>query len=90
MTRARKIATLNEIKRLQTEVANLRRRRAEVLSGTASASISSGGGSKGYSNWSPAQFDAEISRLLSEIGVLKSALAGRPALRIGFATIRRA
>jgi len=72
------------------EVANLRRHRAEVLSGAASANISSGGGSKGYTNWAPAQFDAEISRLLAEIGVLKAALIGRPALRIGHAQIRRA
>jgi len=90
MTRAKKIAVLNELQRLRVEVAGLRRRRSEVLSGAASASISSGAGSKSYSNWTPAQFDAEISRLLGEIAVLERSLAGRPALVIGHATIRRA
>ena len=89
MTRAKKIAVLNELRRLQVEVAELRRRRSEVLSGAASASISSGGGSKSYSNWSPAQFDAEIARILGEISALERSLAGRPALAIGHATIRR-
>lgn len=89
VTRARQIAIVNEIKRLQKEVADLRRRRAEVLSGAATATISSGAGSESYGNWSPEKFDAAIARLLGEISALKRSLAGRPALRIGVAQIRR-
>ncbi len=89
VTREKQIVVINEIKRLQKEVADLRRRRAEVLSGAATVSISSGGGSKSLSNWSPEKYDTEIARLLAEISALKRALSGRPALRIGFAKIRR-
>lgn len=90
MTSEKRTAIENEIKRLQAEVAALRQRRFEVLTGAASAGMSSGGGSKNYSNWTPEKFDAAIAKDLADIKKLKRALAGRSAFGIGFAMIRRA
>ena len=90
MTSAKRTAIENEIKRLQSEVADLRQRRYAVLTGAASAGVSSGGGSKNYSNWTPEKFDEAIAKDLSDIKKLKKALCGRSAFGIGFAMIRRA
>ena len=87
---ARQTVIENEIKRLRAEIADLRQRRYAVLTGAASAGMSSGGGSKNYSNWTPEKYDAAIAKDLSDIKKLKKALSGRSAFGIGFAMVRRA
>ena len=89
MTSAKATAIRNEIRRLQKEVADLRARRSAILTGAASASLSAGGGSRSYTNWTPQKLDAAIAKDLSDIAKLKNALAGRSALRIGHAKVRR-
>lgn len=89
MTHRQETAIREEISRLQKEVADLRERRRALLMGGASASMSAGGGSKSYTNWSPEKLDAAIAKDLAEIAQLKRALAGRPAFKIGYAKVRR-
>ena len=83
MTRAKQRLIVNEIRRLQKEVAELRARRREILTGAASASLSSGSGSKSYSNWTPAQLDAAIASDVDQISAYKRALAEVSSLGIG-------
>lgn len=90
MTDAKKIAIINEIKRLEREVAELRTRRHEILSGASSASLSSGGGSKSFTNWDPEKLDKAIADDLAQIYAYKCAIAGRSGLTIGHTMIRRA
>lgn len=89
MTSAKATAIRNEIRRLQKEVSEFRARRRELLVDDQSGSLSSGGGSRSYTNWTPEKLDAAIAKDLSDIAKLKRALAGRPALRIGHAKVRR-
>ena len=89
MTSAKKRLVINEIRRLQKEVAEFRECRRAVLTGAASASLSSGGGSKSYSNWTAAQFDSAIQKDLDEIAAYKRELSGTGSFRIGQVRIVR-
>lgn len=89
MTRARQIALVNEIRRLQAEVETLAARRTELLTGAASASISAGAGSKSYSNWDPERLAAAIAEDQRVIARLKRALSGRAPFAISSVPVRR-
>lgn len=83
MTSAKKRSIINEIYRLQREVEELRKRRSQVISGVASASLSAGSGSKSYTNWTREDFDAAISDDLAQISAYKRVIAERGSIRIG-------
>ncbi len=89
MTRGKRIALINELRRLRKEVAELRDCRNAVLTGAAQATLSSGTGSKSYTNWRPEDFDRAIAKDLEEIAALNRTLGGRGAFRIDHATVRR-
>ena len=89
MSHAKKTAILNDIKRLQTEVAEFRECRKSMLLDGVSGSVSSGGGSKSFTNWSPEKLDAAIAKDLSDISRLKREYKGLAQFRIGHVQVRR-
>lgn len=89
MTSEKATAIKGEIKRLQLEVAELRKARRAILLGASSVSISAGGGSKSLSNWDPEKIDAAIAEDLAQIKAYKRVLRGLAALSIGIAEVRR-
>ena len=90
MTREKKIALLNERKRILKDIAELDRTISEIAkSGTSSASLSSTGGSKTYSRIDLAALRAQRMEFAERARAISRVLAGRPAIGIGFAQIRR-
>lgn len=74
-----KAKILQKIKELTTEYAEKKAHYDEVFKGAASASMSSGSGSKSYTNFSLAELRKELDRIVSQIERLKRRLAGLPA-----------
>lgn len=79
--KARKIKVVNARAKLAREIAELRERLTEVASGVSSASLSSGIGSKSYSNFSPETIRAEICAKQEEYDALGRILTGAPRIK---------
>lgn len=80
--RTRKI--LERISEVSDELSEARRVRREILaSGSASASLSSGGGSKSYTRLDIDKITALIHELNRELSSLRGLLSGSGGLRIG-------
>ena len=68
MTIQRQRKILKKIQQLEQDIETLKQARIEAIAnGFASASISSSGGSKSYSRYSPEQFTTVIDELLKEL-----------------------
>ena len=91
VTRTRKIALVNERNRILKDIAELDRTIAEIArSGTSSATLSAGGGSKTYTRINLAELRAQRMEFAERARSIARILAGRSAIGIGFAQIRRA
>lgn len=90
VTRNKKIALVNERNRILRDIAELDRTIAEIAkSGTSSASLSAGGGSKTYSRIDLASLRSQRMDFAERARAIARTLAGRSAIGIGFAQIRR-
>ena len=90
VTRNKKIALVNERNRILKDIAELDRTIAEIAkSGTSSASLSAGGGSKTYSRIDLASLRSQRMDFAERARAIARTLAGRSAIGIGFAQIRR-
>ncbi len=90
VNRAKKIALVNERKRILKDIAELDRTIAEIAkSGTSSATLSAGGGSKTYTRIDLASLRAQRMEFAERARSIARLLAGRSAIGIGFAQIRR-
>lgn len=74
-----KTKILKRITELKAEYAQKKSRYDEVFNGAQSASLSSGSGSKSYTNFSLDALRKELDRIVSQIARLKRRLAGLPA-----------
>ena len=79
MQRAQQIALLNARTALVKEYQTKKARFDEVYLSASSASLSSGGGSKSYTNHQLSAMRAELDLLEKKIGAVNRALAGAPA-----------
>ena len=77
MTRAQ---IVKEVKYWTRKAADLTDVYYARLNGTASASMSAGGGSKSYTNWSNADFDRAIAKAKANAAGWKAKLTGRSPL----------
>ena len=90
VTREKKIALINERKRILKDIAELDRTIAEIArSGTSSATLSAGGGSKTYTRIDLASLREQRMDFAERARAIARILAGRSAAVIGFAQIRR-
>ncbi len=90
MTREKQIKFINERRRILKDVAELDRTIAEIgKSGTSQATLSTGAGSKSYSRIDLASLRELRSELIQRAQRIANTLAGRPAIKIGIAHIRR-
>ena len=90
VTRDRKIALVNERNRILKDIAELDRTIAEIArSGTSSATLSAGGGSKTYTRIDLASLREQRMDYAERARSIARILAGRSAIGIGFAQIRR-
>ena len=82
MTSTVKSRYLERIAQVSGDIETLRRVEMEVAaSGTASASLSAGGGSKSYTRLDLPSVHALIRQKEAELAALRSRLAGAPAVR---------
>lgn len=90
MNREKQISLLNERSRILADISALDKVISQIAtSGTASASLSSGGGSKTYSRIQLPELRAQRAAYARRVRAIERALAGRPAIGIGYAQIRR-
>ncbi len=75
MTEKTKFKLVNARQTLQRSIADLDRRIQEVATGAASASVSSGTGSKSYTNHSLSELRAMRESLVSRLNHINNALA---------------
>ena len=77
MTITQKRKVLQRISDIENDIAELKKARQEVASsGYASATVSSGGGSRSYTHSDISKITEAISALISEMKKLKALLAG--------------
>lgn len=77
MTTNQKRKILSRISQIETDIEELKRCRTEIgLNGYASATISSGGGSKSYTRLDLSKLTETISALTSELKKLRALLTG--------------
>ena len=80
MTTAKKRKTLERLQALECDIATLKQTRLEVAAGGyASATLSSGGGSKSYTRLDLAKITELIAELQRETRQLRNLLAGKSA-----------
>ena len=78
MTITQKRKVLQRISDIENDIAELKKARQEVASsGYASATVSSGGGSRSYTRSDISKITEAISALISEMKKLRALLAGR-------------
>lgn len=81
MDRTRQIALINERRRLLRDIAELDRTITEIAtSGAASASLSSGSGSRSYTRLNLAELRAQRAEWSRRVRNIARTLAGRPAI----------